>query len=103
MMQAGFAVQVTLCTKGVPHGKVADITLDFTEGPLRGYCLAGFVVWENIPQHLTVTFPMRPYGVHNQTRKQELLRCESGPDLLRGRIIQAFLDWRVLHNHHASK
>jgi hypothetical protein len=42
--------------KGNPPGKLADVELHFTEGPLEGLKLIGFAVWES-RKGRNVTFP----------------------------------------------
>jgi len=46
--------------KGNPQGKLADVELHFTSGPLEGLKLIGFGVWERrASAGRNVTFPAR--------------------------------------------
>lgn len=68
-------------------GKVADAEIRFTEGPLAGYKLTGFCIWEH-SKVVSCTFPMRPYSVGGTQRRQELLKLVlAGPDPLRDLIV----------------
>jgi hypothetical protein len=82
--------------KGNPTGKLADVELRFTDGPLAGLKLMGFAIWErrNGAGH-NVTFPARNYSVNGTTRSFVLLRPvgeDHAQDQLRDRILQAYAE-----------
>ena len=60
--------------KGNPPGKLADVELHFTSGPLEGLKLIGFAVWERRGGGRNVTFPARQYSVNGERRSFALLR-----------------------------
>ena len=60
--------------KGNLPGKLADVELHFTEGPLEGLKLIGFGVWERRGGGRNVTFPARQYSVNGERRSFALLR-----------------------------
>ena len=61
--------------KGNPPGKLADVELHFTSGPLEGLKLIGFGVWERrTGGGRNVTFPARQYSVNGERRSFALLR-----------------------------
>lgn len=61
--------------KGSPAGKLADVELHFTDGPLSGLKLIGFSVWERKSgTGRNVTFPARNYAVNGERRSFSLLR-----------------------------
>jgi hypothetical protein len=74
---------------GAP-GKVADVELHFTEGPLAGLRLCGFAIWERritdmvpVAEHirknnLSLTVPSRQYAVNGERRSFALLRPQDG-------------------------
>jgi hypothetical protein len=80
--------------KGNPAGKLADVELHFTDGPLAGLKLLGFAVWERrTGAGRNVTFPARNYSVNGASRSFVLLRTisdEHSQDALRDRILQAY-------------
>ena len=58
-----------------PPGKLADVELHFSDGPLEGLKLIGFGVWERRGGgKRTVTFPARSYSVNGERRSFALLR-----------------------------
>lgn len=59
-----------------PAGKLADVELFFTDGPLDGLKLVGFAVWERRSPsgRRNVTFPARSYSVNGERRSFALLR-----------------------------
>jgi hypothetical protein len=83
--------------KGNPVGKLADAELHFTDGPLAGFKLLGFAVWERRGgTGQNVTFPARNYSVNGTTRSFVLLRPsgeEHVQDQLRDRILQAYAEY----------
>jgi hypothetical protein len=96
LVQSGFVVTFRRNT-GKP-GKLADAELHFTDGPLKGYRLIGFCLWEHRQQSISCTFPMRPYSVGNKSRSQELLSLTGrGPDHLRDHIVT---EWHKFHAAH---
>ena len=60
--------------KGNPPGKVADVELHFSDGPLAGLKLIGFNVWERRTGGRNVTFPARSYSINGERRSFALLR-----------------------------
>jgi hypothetical protein len=61
--------------KGNPPGKLADVELHFTSGPLDGLKLIGFAVWERrTGAGRNVTFPARQYSVNGERRSFASLR-----------------------------
>jgi hypothetical protein len=58
-------VKIIANDKGNPPGKLADVELHFTSGPLEGLKLVGFGVWERrTGAGRNVTFPARQYSVN---------------------------------------
>jgi hypothetical protein len=80
--------------KGNPPGKLADVELHFSDGPLDGLKLIGFAIWERRGgSGRNVTFPARQYSVNGERRSFALLRPvldATGQDKLRGLILEAF-------------
>jgi hypothetical protein len=61
--------------KGNPPGKLADVELHFTSGPLEGLKLIGFGVWERRGGNgRNVTFPARQHSLNGERRSFALLR-----------------------------
>ena len=61
--------------KGNPLGKLAEVELHFSEGPLQGLKLIGFAIWERrAGSRRNVTFPARQYSVNGERRSFALLR-----------------------------
>lgn len=82
---------------GSPAGKLADVELHFSDGPLAGLKLIGFSVWERRGGNgFNVTFPARQYSVNGERRSFALLRPADGnlesQDSIRNAIIDA---WRA--------
>src|SRR5262245_50533269 len=59
---------------GSPAGKLADVELYFSDGPLADLKLVGFAVWQRYGGRLNVTFPARQYSVNGERRSFALLR-----------------------------
>jgi hypothetical protein len=60
-------VRFTPNDRGNPPCKLADAEMHFTEGPLEGLKLIGFVVWERRTGNgRNVTFPARQYSVNGE-------------------------------------
>jgi hypothetical protein len=82
--------------KGNPPGKLADVELHFTSGPLEGLKLIGFGVWERrTGGGRNVTFPARQYSVNGERRSFALLRPmldAAGQDRIRDLILQAYAE-----------
>lgn len=79
--------------KDNPRGKLADVELHFSGGPLDGLRLIGFAVWERRTGGRTVTFPARQYSVNGERRSFALLRPTidtAGQDRLRDLILAAY-------------
>lgn len=72
----GMTVRIVENTSGNPPGKLADAELHFTAGPLAGFKLIGFSIWERSagPHTRNVTFPARSYSVNGERRSFALLR-----------------------------
>jgi hypothetical protein len=68
-------VKITPNDKGNPPGKLAEVELHFSEGPLAGLKLIGFNIWERRGgTGRNVTFPARQYSVNGERRSFALLR-----------------------------
>jgi len=68
-------VKIQANDKGNPAGKLADVELHFTAGPLEGLKLIGFGIWERRGgAGRNVTFPARQYAVNGERRSFALLR-----------------------------
>jgi len=84
--------------KNVPHGKLADAEVHFTEGVLDGLRLLGFAIWErkNGPGR-NVTFPSRAYSVNGERRNFSLLRPvgtdSSVQNAIRDQVLQAYAEF----------
>ena len=91
-------IKITPSDKGSPAGKLADAELHFTEGPLSGFKLVGFAVWERRGGGgRNVTFPARTYSVNGERRSFALLRPigsdTSAQDTVREMILEAFREF----------
>lgn len=85
--------KIVLNDRGNPLGKLADAELHFTEGPLAGLKLIGFVLWERRGgSGRNVTFPARQYSVNGERRSFALLRPVDGTttDAVRDLICEAY-------------
>ena len=68
-------IKIVAYEKGNPPGKLADVELHFSEGPLEGLKLIGFAVWEKKNGGgRNVTFPARSFSVNGERRSFALLR-----------------------------
>ena len=68
-------IKIVENTAGNPPGKLADVELHFTDGPLSGLKLIGFAIWERkTGAGRNVTFPARQYSVNGEGRSFALLR-----------------------------
>jgi hypothetical protein len=80
--------------KGNPPGKLAEVELHFSGGPLDGLKLVGFAIWERKSgSGRNVTFPARQYTVNGERRSFALLRPivdATSQDKLRDIILDAF-------------
>jgi hypothetical protein len=87
-------IKIVPNAKGNPTGKLADVELHFTDGPLAGLKLLGFAVWDRRNGNgRNVTFPARNYSVNGTTRSFMLLRAigeEHSHDKLRDQILEAY-------------
>lgn len=85
---------ITFTSPTTLAGKLADVELHFTDGPLAGLKLIGFSVWERrTGGGRNVTFPARSYSINGERRSFALLRAigDAGPnDRLRDEILTAF-------------
>lgn len=88
---------------GNPPGKLADVELHFTEGPLAGLKLIGFAIWERRGgSGRNVTFPARQYSVNGERRSFALLRPitdAKAQDTIRDRILEAYATFEHLRDH----
>lgn len=84
--------------KGNPTGKLADVELHFSSGPLAGLKLVGFAVWERKTGGRNVTFPARTYSVNGERRSFALLRPivdATGQDRLRDVVLEAYQEFEA--------
>lgn len=90
------SVRIIPNTTGSPAGKLADAEVIFEAGagPLSGYKLVGFAIWERRNGGgRNVTFPARSYSVQGERRSFALLRpmaeaSAQGP--IQQRILDAY-------------
>ena len=84
--------------KGHPAGKLADVELHFSDGPLAGMKLVGFGVWERRGGR-NVTFPAQSYSVNGERRSLALLRPLADPDepdpTIREQILAAYAEYEA--------
>lgn len=96
---AGIDVVITYNDKGNPPGKLADVELHFTDGPLTGLKLIAFAIWERrTGSGRNVTFPARSYSVNGERRSFALLRPtadQEASDRIRDLILQAYQVWEA--------
>jgi hypothetical protein len=89
-----FTIRITPNDKGNPPGKLADVELQFTDGPLGGLKLIGFSIWERRGgSGRNVTFPARQYSVNGERRSFALLRPivdATAQNRIREQILDAF-------------
>ena len=89
-------VLITPNDKGNPPGKLADVELHFTDGPLEGLKLIGFGIWERKSGNgRNVTFPARQYSVNGERRSFALLRPmadATAQDRIRDLILAAYAE-----------
>ena len=87
-------IKITPNDKGNPPGKLADVELHFSEGPLDGLKLIGFSIWERRGgSGRNVTFPARQYSVNGERRSFALLRPvvdTTAQNSIREQILDAF-------------
>jgi len=90
-------IKITANERTCPPGKLADVELHFTDGPLAGLKLIGFAVWERRSNNgRNVTFPARSYAVNGERRSFALLRPITDMDVnarLRDAILNAYADF----------
>lgn len=85
-------VKVIPNDRGNPPGKLADVELHFTDGPLTGLKLIGFMVWERrTGGGRNVTFPARQYSVNGERRSFALLRPVTADTEAQDRIRELIL------------
>ena len=78
-MSMQITVKILPNDKGSPNGKLADVEVHFTGGPLQGVRLLGFAIWERRSgTGRNVTMPARTYSVNGERRSFSLLRPISG-------------------------
>lgn len=82
--------------KNSPIGKLADVELHFTDGPLAGLKLIGFAIWQRrTGGGRNVTFPARQYSINGEHRSFALLRPTTDANdqnRIRDLILQAYDD-----------
>jgi hypothetical protein len=87
-------IRITPNDKGNPPGKLADVELHFSDGPLAGLKLIGFSVWERRNGvGRNVTFPARQYSVNGERRSFALLRPivdASAQERIRDAVLEAY-------------
>ena len=92
-----FTIKITPNDQGNPPGKLADVELHFTEGPLTGLKLIGFSIWERGGgSGRNVTFPARSYAVNGERRSFALLRPvvdTAAQERIREVILAAFAEY----------
>jgi len=90
-------IKITPNDKGNPPGKLADVELHFTDGPLAGLKLIGFAIWERRGGNgRNVTFPARSYSVNGERRSFALLRPivdTSAQNAIRDAIVAAYEEY----------
>ncbi len=90
-------VKVVPNDKGNPVGKLADVELHFTDGPLEGLKLLGFAIWERKSgSGRNVTFPARQYSVNGERRSFALLRPvadTAAQDRIRDLVLDAYQEF----------
>ena len=90
-------VKIVPNDKGNPPGKLADVELHFTDGPLEGLKLIGFALWERRGgKGRNVTFPARQYSVNGERRSFALLRPiadATAPEQVREVILNAYAEF----------
>ncbi len=95
-------VKFTPNDKGNPVGKLADAELHFTEGPLEGLKLIGFMIWERRGGNgRSVTFPSRQYSVNGERRSFALLRPiadMTAQNTIRDRVLESFVEYERTAN-----
>ncbi len=89
-------MQIKITESHTPPGKLADVELQFTDGPLQGLKLIGFSVWERRGGGgRNVTFPARQYAINGERRSFALLRPVTdvhAQDRIRDLILDAYAD-----------
>jgi hypothetical protein len=87
-------IRITPNDKGNPLGKLADVELHFSDGPLAGLKLIGFSVWERRNgAGRNVTFPARQYSVNGERRSFALLRPiidTTAQERIRDAVLEAY-------------
>jgi hypothetical protein len=87
-------IKITPDTVGTTTGKVADVELHFTDGPLAGLKLVGFSIWQRrTGKGYNVTHPARQYSINGERRSFALLRPiadSAATDRLRELILSAY-------------
>ena len=93
MATTDMTVKIQANDKGNPVGKLAEVELHFTAGPLEGLKLIGFAIWERRGgSGRNVTFPARQYSVNGERRSYALLRPANGELSAQETIRQCILD-----------
>lgn len=94
-------IKITPNETGNPPGKLAEVELHFTDGPLEGLKLIGFSIWERRGGGgRNVTFPARTYSVNGERRSFALLRPTVdavAQDRIRDLILDAYTQYVAAH------
>jgi hypothetical protein len=97
MATDSMTVKIKPNDKGNPVGRLADVELHFTGGPLEGLKLIGFGVWERRGgSGRNVTFPARQYSVNGEKRSFTLLRPiadAAAQERIRDLVLEAYAEY----------
>ena len=90
-------VKIISNDRGNPPGKLADVELHFSNGPLEALKLIGFAIWERRTGNgRNVTFPARQYSVNGERRSFALLRPAldngEGQERIKSLILEAYAE-----------
>jgi hypothetical protein len=99
MATDNMTVKINPNDKANPVGKLAEVELHFTGGPLEGLKLIGFGIWERRGAAArNVTFPARQYSVNGEKRTFTLLRPladTAAHERVRDLILQAYAEYEA--------
>jgi hypothetical protein len=99
MATDNMTVKINPNDKGNPVGKLAEVELHFTGGPLEGLKLIGFDIWERRGAAArNVTFPARQYSVNGEKRMFTLLRPladTAAHERVRDLILRAYAEYEA--------
>jgi hypothetical protein len=86
-------IHIIPAKKHAVTGKLADVELHFSDGPLAGSKLVGFAIWKGRGGQDKVSFPARSYVVDGEKRQFVLLRPIgdlAGQEQIRRLILDAY-------------